>query len=335
MYFPEPVFDAYSGLNVPTAGCRQLNGFQALEVVRARHLAYKGPDVKTNNHADWTPDPQSDLSRIRRDHEFLRVLAAAVDKTGTRQPHHRPRPAPRGGPAAPGRLELLALVDVRPRDHVPRHQHPEDAPADAPGDRPVEPQLLLPGLRLRQRGAHQPAQRPPGHLELPRHRRRRRHHDRQAAAVTGVGHGLGAQRDGADRARRARPRRRSVPWGSTSSARGTPRRAARCRRPTSTTRRRAIWPTPSRCSIRCRGPPRWGRRPRPFRSRRHGRDGLELLGQRARAGPVVVGTAPNHGDDRPRRRPRRCRRSQAPTPPTQALAPFDPRSCTASGGEGP
>jgi hypothetical protein len=26
---------------------------------------------------------------------------------------------------------------------------------------------------------------------------------------------------------------------------------------------------------------------------------------------------------------------QPPTAPTQALAPFDPRSCTASGGEGP
>jgi anionic cell wall polymer biosynthesis LytR-Cps2A-Psr (LCP) family protein len=86
MYFPEPVFDAYSGLNVPTAGCRSLNGFQALEVVRARHLVYKGPGVTTNNHADWTPDPQSDLSRIRRDHEFLRVLATAVDKKGLSNP---------------------------------------------------------------------------------------------------------------------------------------------------------------------------------------------------------------------------------------------------------
>ncbi|HVA04293.1 MAG TPA: LCP family protein [Acidimicrobiales bacterium] len=86
MYFPEPVFDAYSGLNVPAAGCRPLNGFQALEVVRARHLVYKGPNVKTNNHADWTPDPQSDLSRIRRDHEFLRVLATAVDKKGLGNP---------------------------------------------------------------------------------------------------------------------------------------------------------------------------------------------------------------------------------------------------------
>src|SRR3984957_7438033 len=86
MYFPEPVFDAYSGLNVPTAGCRSLNGFQALEVVRARHLVYKGPGVTTNDHADWTPDPESDLSRIRRDHEFLRVLATAVDKKGLGNP---------------------------------------------------------------------------------------------------------------------------------------------------------------------------------------------------------------------------------------------------------
>ena len=49
MYFPEPVFDAYSGLNVPTPGCHHLNGFQALEVVRARHLQYKGPGVKSTN----------------------------------------------------------------------------------------------------------------------------------------------------------------------------------------------------------------------------------------------------------------------------------------------
>ncbi|MGD0378348.1 MAG: LCP family protein [Acidimicrobiales bacterium] len=86
MYFPEPVFDAYSGLNVPVAGCRQLDGFQALAVVRARHLQYKGPGVKTNNHADWPQDPESDLSRIRRDHEFLRVLASAVDKRGLSNP---------------------------------------------------------------------------------------------------------------------------------------------------------------------------------------------------------------------------------------------------------
>jgi len=55
-------------------------------VVRARHLVYKGPGVTSDNHADWTPDPESDLSRIRRDHEFLRVLAAAVNKKGLSNP---------------------------------------------------------------------------------------------------------------------------------------------------------------------------------------------------------------------------------------------------------
>ena len=86
MYFPEPVYDAYSGLNVRTAGCRALNGFQALEVVRARHLQYKSPTTKTNVEQDWPQDPQSDLSRIRRDHEFLRVLGSAVAARGIGNP---------------------------------------------------------------------------------------------------------------------------------------------------------------------------------------------------------------------------------------------------------
>ena len=47
MYFPEPVYDAYSGLKQLTPGCVHLNGFQALQVVRARHLQYKGPGITT------------------------------------------------------------------------------------------------------------------------------------------------------------------------------------------------------------------------------------------------------------------------------------------------
>ncbi len=86
MYFPMPLYDAESSLNVPTAGCHVLNGFQALAVVRARHLQYKGPGVKTSNPRDWPQDPQSDLSRIRRDHEFLRVLATAVSARGLSNP---------------------------------------------------------------------------------------------------------------------------------------------------------------------------------------------------------------------------------------------------------
>jgi LCP family protein required for cell wall assembly len=86
MYFPMPLYDAYSSLNIPTAGCQTLNGFQALAVVRARHLQYKPSSVTTSYHAAWPQDPQSDLSRIRRDHEFLRVLANAVGARGLGNP---------------------------------------------------------------------------------------------------------------------------------------------------------------------------------------------------------------------------------------------------------
>ena len=86
MYFPEPVFDAYSGLNIQTTGCLSLNGTQALQVVRARHLQYKGPGVTTTDPNYWPQENQSDLARIRRDHEFLRVLAAAVKAKGLSNP---------------------------------------------------------------------------------------------------------------------------------------------------------------------------------------------------------------------------------------------------------
>ncbi len=86
MYFPEPVFDAYSGLQQFTPGCVSLDGYHALQVVRARHLQYKGPGVTTNDAPYWPSENQSDLARIRRDHEFLRVLATAVSKQGLGNP---------------------------------------------------------------------------------------------------------------------------------------------------------------------------------------------------------------------------------------------------------
>ena len=86
MYFPEPVYDAYSGLNIQTTGCIQLNGTQALQVVRARHVQYKGPGVTTDDPSYWPQEAQSDIARIRRDHEFLRVLATAVKAKGLSNP---------------------------------------------------------------------------------------------------------------------------------------------------------------------------------------------------------------------------------------------------------
>jgi LCP family protein required for cell wall assembly len=86
MYFPEPVYDAYSGLKVLTPGCISLDGVHALQVVRARHLQYKPAGVTTPYPDYWPFENQSDLARIRRDHEFLRVLATAVSKNGLSNP---------------------------------------------------------------------------------------------------------------------------------------------------------------------------------------------------------------------------------------------------------
>jgi LytR_cpsA_psr family/LytR cell envelope-related transcriptional attenuator len=86
MYFPEPVYDPESDLDVRVVGCDHLNGFHALQVVRARHMVHKGPGDTSPNPANWTPETQSDLARIRRDHEFLRVLATAVAKKGLSNP---------------------------------------------------------------------------------------------------------------------------------------------------------------------------------------------------------------------------------------------------------
>ncbi len=72
MWFPDPVKDAVSGLNVPVSGCYKLGAFQALALVRARHMYYY---VKGQG---WLYDGSGDLGRIIRVHEFLRVLASQV-----------------------------------------------------------------------------------------------------------------------------------------------------------------------------------------------------------------------------------------------------------------
>jgi LCP family protein required for cell wall assembly len=83
--FPEKVFDAYSGLNITQTGCLHLNGAQALALVRARHLQYDPPGLRAPVY-DWPYDPLSDLSRIVRDHTFLRVLVSTAESQGLTNP---------------------------------------------------------------------------------------------------------------------------------------------------------------------------------------------------------------------------------------------------------
>jgi LCP family protein required for cell wall assembly len=86
MSFPISVFDKESGLNVHAARCVHLNGTQALQVVRARHLQYDTPGTASTEAEYWPEEVLSDLARIRRDHEFLRVLAGAVAKQSLGDP---------------------------------------------------------------------------------------------------------------------------------------------------------------------------------------------------------------------------------------------------------
>jgi LCP family protein required for cell wall assembly len=85
MYFPTPLFDAESGLDIRHPGCYSLDGYHALQVVRARHLQIQ-PTPGNMDHATWPQEGLSDLARIRRTHEFLRVLFDKVAKRGIGNP---------------------------------------------------------------------------------------------------------------------------------------------------------------------------------------------------------------------------------------------------------
>ena len=71
VYFPNPVKDAYSGLNITTPGCHRLNGTQALALLRARHMSYL-------QNGSWQYDGTGDIGMITRDGQLLRILASAA-----------------------------------------------------------------------------------------------------------------------------------------------------------------------------------------------------------------------------------------------------------------
>ena len=132
MYFPKRVFDAYSSLQIERPGCYHLDGIHALEVVRARHLQIQYSAADGTNPRAWPYEPLSDLARIRRTHEFLRVVAGKVASMGIGNPstdleprHHAP-PGPHRRPVLQRRRDGVARRDV------PQHADLLGPPAHVP-----------------------------------------------------------------------------------------------------------------------------------------------------------------------------------------------------------
>lgn len=78
IHFPTPARDTYTGLLVEEAGCRELNGGEALAYARSRYYEYQDAD------GDWHEDPTADLGRIRRQQYFIRSLVGTAIKAGVR-----------------------------------------------------------------------------------------------------------------------------------------------------------------------------------------------------------------------------------------------------------
>jgi LCP family protein required for cell wall assembly len=77
--FPDPAKDAFSGLNITKTGCQHLDGAAALSLARSRDYQYFAD-------GSWHADGNGDLSRIRRQHTFIRILTAKAISAGIRNP---------------------------------------------------------------------------------------------------------------------------------------------------------------------------------------------------------------------------------------------------------
>lgn len=75
--FDEPMRDRGSGFSVDAAGCRELDGEEALALVRSRNL-------QAEIDGRWRSDPTGDLGRIRRQQQLL--LAMVGHATAARNP---------------------------------------------------------------------------------------------------------------------------------------------------------------------------------------------------------------------------------------------------------
>ena len=75
MYFPSPVRDTVSGLNVARPGCVQMDGNAALAFVRSRNYQYQ-------DGGRWRVDPTADIGRIERQQSFIRRMIGRASQVG-------------------------------------------------------------------------------------------------------------------------------------------------------------------------------------------------------------------------------------------------------------
>lgn len=79
VYVDAPARDSFTGLDIPVAGCSDLDGFQSLAYVRSRHY-------ETLVKGRWVEASGSDLDRITRQQDFVRRIMRKAVSSGLSNP---------------------------------------------------------------------------------------------------------------------------------------------------------------------------------------------------------------------------------------------------------
>ena len=79
VYVDAPARDSMTGLDLPTSGCNELDGYQALAFVRSRYY-------QSYENGRWVSGTNSDIDRIRRQQDFLRRMMSKAVSSGIGNP---------------------------------------------------------------------------------------------------------------------------------------------------------------------------------------------------------------------------------------------------------
>jgi len=79
IYFPWPARDVHTGLNITQPGCTTLDGVQGLAYARSRYF-------ETYQNGHWEQDPTSDIGRIARQQQFIKLALKRAISKGARNP---------------------------------------------------------------------------------------------------------------------------------------------------------------------------------------------------------------------------------------------------------